>query len=158
MKADTLVITSPDQLTGQLKDAVLNMSTQLLVLEGELSFTAWENYGRATEATMDMILSPAQAAQGTMLIIQLIDDVPVGLFRVFPTGIPDHGNLCLFVVDENHRGKGYGTLLLNNGISLLKHYGYNEIVMDYKVRNAPAEAFWKKNGFIPHNVICSRLL
>lgn len=53
----------------------------------------------------------------------------------------------LFMMDQNHQGKGEGTAIIEECSAYLKHSGFAYIQLAFAKGNPQSEAFWKKNGF-----------
>jgi len=50
-------------------------------------------------------------------------------------------------VDEEHRGKGVGTFILNMGINLARKKGFKRVVLDVALDNHGAKRLYLKTGF-----------
>ncbi|WP_396266036.1 GNAT family N-acetyltransferase [Halobacillus salinarum] len=50
-------------------------------------------------------------------------------------------------IDQEKRGRGYGTYLLNHIYQLAEDKGVNEVELDYWEKNNQAEQFYNKHGF-----------
>lgn len=48
---------------------------------------------------------------------------------------------------ENYRGRGIGTLLVNNVVDAINREGINKVVLVAFATNKRGNAFWKKQGF-----------
>jgi ribosomal protein S18 acetylase RimI-like enzyme len=51
-------------------------------------------------------------------------------------------------VDENHRRKGLGTLLMNHAVKVAKERGVRMLVLETQSCNVPAISFYLKFGFV----------
>jgi GNAT superfamily N-acetyltransferase len=91
----------------------------------------------------------------------VVNEVVVGTFRViferkfynkncYVTHVED------LVVDENHRGKGYGKKMTEHAISLSKKKGSYKVILDC---SEDKKVFYEKCGFRAENVgMCLRLI
>jgi ribosomal protein S18 acetylase RimI-like enzyme len=52
-----------------------------------------------------------------------------------------------FLVDEEHRGKGIGTLLMSHAVKVAKEEGARMLVLETQTNNAGAIGFYLKYGF-----------
>ncbi|MBE6775380.1 MAG: GNAT family N-acetyltransferase [Ruminococcaceae bacterium] len=53
------------------------------------------------------------------------------------------------IVTESHRGKGFGTALMNSAMEWAKEHGCSFINLDVLVKNEGAIALYEKLGFVP---------
>ena len=65
------------------------------------------------------------------------------------------GHIEDIIIDKNHRGKGYGKILLNKIIEKSKKYGCYKIILYCEEKNV---GFYEKNGFQQKNVEMSLYL
>lgn len=56
--------------------------------------------------------------------------------------------LYAFRIHENYQGKGLGSYLLENVLTILKESGYSEFTVGVEDNNARARYMYEKNGFI----------
>ena len=56
--------------------------------------------------------------------------------------------LYAFRIHENYQGKGLGSYLLENVLTILKENGYSEFTVGVEDNNARARYMYEKNGFI----------
>ena len=57
-------------------------------------------------------------------------------------------NLINFIIKKSSQGKGYGSLLLNETLSILKEYSnINKVILNVKITNFKAINLYKKFGF-----------
>ncbi|MBM4241442.1 MAG: GNAT family N-acetyltransferase [Euryarchaeota archaeon] len=76
-----------------------------------------------------------------LILLDLID----GLF-LSDLG-PDDYYLVVIAVDEDFRGRGIGTLILNNGLELAKEKGFKRVVLDVDLDNEGAKKLYERFGF-----------
>ncbi|HIF24965.1 MAG TPA: GNAT family N-acetyltransferase [Micavibrio sp.] len=92
----------------------------------------------------------ARATGYRMFMAELDEDV-VGVIGVIHNHNLHDGFVTYIeqvVIDEDHRGKGYGALLLEFAEKRAKEEGCDEIELDVDENENPdAEAFYKRNGF-----------
>ncbi|MGC9517094.1 MAG: GNAT family N-acetyltransferase [Methanomicrobiales archaeon] len=55
--------------------------------------------------------------------------------------------LACVAVDENVRGKGIGTFILENAIEIARKYGFKRVVLDVDLDNEGAYNLYKRTGF-----------
>lgn len=60
---------------------------------------------------------------------------------------PDDYYLACVAVDENFRGKGMGTFILENSLKLAKRRGLKRIVLDVDMDNQGALRLYERFGF-----------
>ncbi len=53
----------------------------------------------------------------------------------------------LFMMAQNHQGKGNGSKIIEECAAHLKHLGFGSIQLAFAKGNPQSEAFWRKNGF-----------
>ena len=56
--------------------------------------------------------------------------------------------LYAFRINENYQGKGLGSYLLQNVLTILKENGYSEFTVGVEDDNTKARYMYEKNGFI----------
>ncbi len=61
-------------------------------------------------------------------------------------------------VEEEHRGRGIASKLLERCLQYLKSLGVEEVRVNVLVDNAPAISLYRKTGFIDHMILMSRPL
>jgi len=61
-------------------------------------------------------------------------------------------------VEEEHRGRGIASELLERCLQYLKSLGVEEVRVNVLVDNAPAISLYRKTGFIDHMILMSRPL
>jgi len=61
-------------------------------------------------------------------------------------------------VEEEHRGQGIASKLLERCLQYLKSLGVEEVRVNVLVDNAPAISLYRKTGFIDHMILMSRPL
>lgn len=66
-----------------------------------------------------------------------------------PDVAPDEYYISLIVVDENMRGKGVGSFLLNHAIESAKAVGCRAVLLDVDRENDAARELYEKFGFEP---------
>ena len=85
------------------------------------------------------------------------DEKPIGFItyqkelsgnRVFRWILGSPGCIQLFNVHEGHRRQGIGVALINDALVDMKSKGFDAIILQTKVANIPARAFYEKHGFI----------
>jgi GNAT superfamily N-acetyltransferase len=57
------------------------------------------------------------------------------------------GNVLDLYIDKTHRRKGYGTVLLNDGLDYLKSLGYQMVALNVLTENAQALRLYEREGF-----------
>lgn len=55
--------------------------------------------------------------------------------------------LYAFRIHENYQGKGLGSYMLENVLTILKEYGYSEFTVGVEDDNTKARYMYEKNGF-----------
>ena len=66
----------------------------------------------------------------------------------------NYGEVQMLYIDPGYIGKGYGRYLLNRGFEILKHMGYNKVIIGC-IDNNPSNDFYKHMG---GNFICQEPL
>jgi len=61
-------------------------------------------------------------------------------------------------VEQEHRGRGIASKLLERCLEYLKSLGVEEVRVNVLVDNAPAISLYRKTGFIDHMILMSRPL
>jgi ribosomal protein S18 acetylase RimI-like enzyme len=61
-------------------------------------------------------------------------------------------------VDEAHRVQGVGQSLLDHLEEALRHKGAQALQVGWDTANSSAESWWKKRGYLPYEVIASKIL
>ena len=61
-------------------------------------------------------------------------------------------------VEQEHRGRGIASKLLERCLQYLKSLGVEEVRVNVLVDNAPAISLYRKTGFIDHMILMSRPL
>ena len=102
---------------------------------------------------------------GNCVELACVDSVPVGFMQYAPpqyflrvvdyaSGPPSSNAVfiaCLYITSENHRGKGYGTVMLRSLLKELSERGFKAVETFARVDSAnnPSGplAFYLKNGF-----------
>jgi len=140
----------PITLSEEVCSQLCQMSTELVVLERELSDFKWENCNEPTlPIKMDELMSEGQYEGGEGLVImeELNTNKVLGFFKFVPGETTV--TIFYFVIDKDHRGSGLGTALIEEGKRYLKTLGFEEILLYYKKKNLPGVEKKKKNGFPP---------
>jgi len=60
----------------------------------------------------------------------------------------DYGEIILFVVSKEHKGKGLGTFILNRTFHFFKENSIKKVRVVTQARNIPAQRLYQKNGFL----------
>jgi len=84
---------------------------------------------------------------GLMGIKVLREKDRVAGFTTYYMEAPKQGRLLFLAVDQDFRGKGYGTLLVKRAIQELLRMGATYIVLWTRVSNIPAQRIYKEIGF-----------
>lgn len=71
----------------------------------------------------------------------MIDGINVGGFCLYD------GYVCNFIVDEKHRGKGYGHTMMSLLIAMATSGGYKRLTLIVDISNRAALSIYKHAGF-----------
>lgn len=67
------------------------------------------------------------------------------------TGYPAPGTVYIgwFITDAATQGRGLGTEIISELLSVLKQAGFDTVRLAYVQSNPQSARFWRKNGFLP---------
>ncbi len=74
-----------------------------------------------------------------------IDDTLVGYIGMFD--LVDEVSIINVAVDPNHRGKGYGTVLMESAETFALERGCPSITLEVRETNLPARTLYEKQGY-----------
>ena len=70
----------------------------------------------------------------------------------------DVGYLCDLVVDQEHRGSGVGTALVEEAVEIARQRGCRRVELDSGFHRTAAHQFYEKRGFEKRAFLFSRIL
>jgi len=70
----------------------------------------------------------------------------------------DVGYICDLVVDQDHRGSGVGTALVEKVVEIARQRGCRRVELDSGFHRTAAHAFYEKRGFEKRAFLFSRVL
>ena len=70
----------------------------------------------------------------------------------------DVGYLCDLVVDQEHRGSGVGTALVERAVEIARERGCRRVELDSGFHRTAAHQFYERRGFEKHGFLFSKVL
>ncbi|MFL0246094.1 GNAT family N-acetyltransferase [Candidatus Clostridium stratigraminis] len=101
--------------------------------------------------TLDELVS--RVSNNHHLLLAIVENDVVG-YIYYEQDIENKlGEIVLLHIRSDKRGKGYGSLLLNNAIGNLINCSIEQILVNVRVTNYGAQKLYKKIGFIDKETI-----
>lgn len=139
-------MTLSESICGQLCD----LATELITLEDGVSQFDWEVANSPDlPLTMDALCTEDQyeAGEGLIILLEPNTENVIGFFKFVPEN--NLVTIFYFIIRKEHRGKGFGSILIDIGKECIRDLGHDELMLYYKTSNQAAVKFWTKHGFPP---------
>ena len=117
-------------------------SKEVLSRIAELELDSFDEGGYWTAPQLREVLTEGASTVSVVLVDKRI--VGFAMFR----SVPPEGELIRLAVDSRYKRKGYGHLLLHDGLEMLIEKGIEEVFLEVAENNNPAISLYSSFGFV----------